>query len=804
MPVAYNTRSTPLSINASNTLAASIVLAYDFTGVDSAHTAGVPWKYAGATQATLNLTGTETVTTVNGEPGIVPGVSSYYDRTSTTDYGMQVGSGDFTIALRLTTPATLPSTSNYREILRISGTAGTALTITFQENPSNGWYFSAAGSVATPLGSVQGAVTYGASKTIMVFVQRISGVTTVFTQDATAQTNAVVRYAAGAAATATLDSTWAARLMLNFGNTVATTPAMQAFAFWNTGLATTDISTVGKDFYATQTNGAAPDAITLASPAANATIPTSTTLSGTYTGTTPTGVDAQFGANAWVSGTSMTIGSGSWTGSFTLAAGGPSSLTVREANQPAVTSAATTGVTVTATNSIAFTTPPTTADGAVDFRLFQRDSSNQASVRVTGTYTGSPTSIEYQWGGGAWTVLEPTPSGGVFDKTIVLVGPGQGALAIRFANNTSVTASLASVGVGDLYLVAGQSNHVGGGAGTYVPASAPAGHPSWKATILDKTGRWRENVETSTDPFSKTTNASIYPAASATYAAQAASATAYNSYFGQLATTIMAYGVPVAFIPCALGSTSISNWAVSTATNTLYGAMLARAQQVGSHKAVLWWQGEADTGLGTTNSSYQSSLNAIINDWCVTRFPSAKWVLMNLNATGNAAGSGGTSSTDTGFNAIHAAIASVGASNAHVAAVADMNGTFSGSVHYASSSEITAVSNSAFAALNSAYAYSVTLASSASLTLTDAAGTPWASLTGLKWAFFDQVTPNLFAAPVAKGTAGTTNASGVMTVSIAGTSLATGATGWLAVTDSDGTTTQTPAAKAFGGPVAVA
>jgi hypothetical protein len=95
-----------------------------------------------------------------------------------------------------------------------------------------------------------------------------------------------------------------------------------------------------------------------------------------------------------------------------------------------------------------------------------------------------------------------------------------------------------------------------------------------------------------------------------------------------------------------------------------------------------------------------------------------------------------------------------------------------------------------------------TTARTVTLTLADSSNAARANLTGLKWAFFDTVTPNLFAAPVSQGTAETTDASGVLVITVQ-TTLASGATGWLVVTDSDGTATQSPSHKAFSGPVVV-
>jgi hypothetical protein len=447
-------------------------------------------------------------------------------------------------------------------------------------------------------------------------------------------------------------------------------------------------------------------------------------------------------------------------------------------------------------DSISFTarTLPVTGLYATAHRIFQRDALDQASVRLTGTYVGTPTSIQYQWNGGSWTTLVASPAGGVFDATVTLQGPGQGTLSVRFSNSTGISTSMANVGVGAVFLMFGQSNNVGF-APNYVTASAPSGHTAWLTTEYDKAGRWRLNGETSGQPFD-----SIVSGDSTTYAVNATTA-GRGSYCGSLATRLMAQGIPCAFVPCALESTGISAWAPGTNTATLYGAALARATAVGAHEAVLWWQGEANVGDSTTRSAYETALNAIINDWCGTRFPGAKFILVNLCETSGTTG-GGSSGSSTGYDAIHAAIANVGATNANVGAVADMVSAF-GQLHFETVGEINEVALRIYNALNSAFDYSTEVATTASTTLYTDASSPAASLTGLKWAFFDQVTPDTFEAPVAQGSAGSTNSAGLLTVSITGTALLTGAVGWLDVTNSDGTIAGRSSSKAFSGPVTV-
>lgn len=94
-------------------------------------------------------------------------------------------------------------------------------------------------------------------------------------------------------------------------------------------------------------------------------------------------------------------------------------------------------------------------------------------------------------------------------------------------------------------------------------------------------------------------------------------------------------------------------------------------------------------------------------------------------------------------------------------------------------------------------------ARTATVQLVDTSNAPRASLTGLKWAWFDEVTPDLFNAPTDKGTGEVTDGSGVLVVDLPNTLKSSGQVGWLIVTNSDGTTTQSPAHKAFSGPVAV-
>lgn len=779
MPVAYNQRDIPLAKNSGNASATSEVLSFDFTGV-GAVAAGSAWLYAGAAQPVSTLTGTMADQTYNGIPGKRAGSASLYEYTNTTDYGLQVGTGDFQIGVIFSTGPSLPTANASQILFEVRNASGTAIaTIICAEFAANGWYMTAAG---LGLGSSSGAVYYGVNKTVIFWVRRRAGVISAWTQEASAGSALTRRYADGSNSVA-WDSASATRVRFNYRSTTQIDVALHNVRFWSGSFDDSTTQTIGRDWWALDANSAPADALAITSPATGTSIPTTTTISGTYTGTAPIGIEVQHGAGAWVALTATTISGGAWTGSATLTAAASAALRARYSDNTAVVSADVANITVTA-DAIAFSAPIDITQDAVSYRVFQRNGSNQATMRLRGTYSGTPTNIEYQWNGGAWAVLAAGPSGGTFSASVTLTGPAQGTLSVRFSNATTVSASLAAVGVGDVFIAAGQSNH-DGAATNYVPPVAPSGNPGWAATVWSKQHEFKAITETAGDKFGNGVSA-IYPAQVNTNAGA-------GSYFGALGTIIMASGVPCMFVPCAKGSTTIDNWTeASPTTSTLYGAMLAAAQAIGGHKAVLWWQGEAEMAGSGTASAWASKMAAIIAAWAAAG-QTSKWLLVNPCFAANGSTANGTT--------LRAQVASM-SSNGNVLGVVDMDSpspAYTG-IHYDTPVQIATVANRVGTALG----YSGVSVRTVTLALTTDGSTAAASLAGLKWAFFDQVTPDSFLAPAAKGVGESTDGSGSLVVDVTGTALSAGQVGWLIVTNSDGTTTQSPAAKAFSGPVVVA
>jgi len=540
-------------------------------------------------------------------------------------------------------------------------------------------------------------------------------------------------------------------------------------------------------------------------------------------------------------------------------------------------------------NTLTITTP-------VPFKVFQRSGST-GSITVTGTYTGTPTAIEASFNGGAYSTIVASPSGGTFSGTLSAQAQGQGTLTVRFTNDVTATASVATIGIGDVFVVAGDS--ISEGRGTN-PQSYT--HATLKAAKFTQANAWGDGV----DGIDTGTSA--------------------GSHWPLLATQIMAsQGVPVAFISCGTGGTDVAgsnnSWAkpnadysglttqvTNSGVNAVKGCLFhlgpnavvnastlslatyrtaldtltanLAADVAGAPKLNIGLFGDMTTGTPPDRRSAIDNIRgAIVQGWgananikpgpvLIEQLYSdgvhpisdaelavvAKrwWVALQETYYGGSGGRGPRLSSaqwNAGRNILTVTfdrslktglvfstapwIVKDNTTTMTISGIA-YHGTNPAALVFTMSAAATGASNTTtltFASSNDAvsqvvplstdiamasgaavqipaepiYAAAVSEANlaSISITLTTNGTTPAASLTGLKWAWFDQITPDLFVAPTDKGSVGSTNSSGVLALTLPNSTKTSGQIGWLVVTNSDGTTTQSPAHKAFSGPVAV-
>lgn len=212
---------------------------------------------------------------------------------------------------------------------------------------------------------------------------------------------------------------------------------------------------------------------------------------------------------------------------------------------------------------------------------------------------------------------------GAFSANLTGQANGQGTLAIRANGNT---ASKTLIGLGDIFIVAGQSNASGRGTNNQAYS-----HASLKATMFGNDYVWKELI----DPIDSSVGQ---------IDAVSSDAAAAGSIWPLVATSYLAArSTACAFVPCAFGGSSITAWqpgANHQDRTTLYGSMVYRALQTGA-KAILWWQGETDAVAGMATATYQSNMDTIVTALAVdlpnVTFMPVKLHLGNTYSDANAA-----------------------------------------------------------------------------------------------------------------------------------------------------------------------
>ncbi len=143
--------------------------------------------------------------------------------------------------------------------------------------------------------------------------------------------------------------------------------------------------------------------------------------------------------------------------------------------------------------------------------------------------------------------------------------------------------TLAKVGIGDIYVTAGQSN----AANYYSPFHTSSPNDAVNARSASVT--WQQANDPQPGPDN--TLSSVWP-------------TLGNLLFAD--TTF-----PVGFVSVGQGNTTVSQWAPGTADYLLLKAAVKLFPKFG-FRMFLWHQGENDASFGTTQASYFNSLQSII------------------------------------------------------------------------------------------------------------------------------------------------------------------------------------------------
>ena len=244
--------------------------------------------------------------------------------------------------------------------------------------------------------------------------------------------------------------------------------------------------------------------------------------------------------------------------------------------------------------SSAYTDAALILNAPTERSVLQRNAQNEAEVVIDGTFTGAVTAIEARavtragFGGTdtGWQVIDSAPSSGAFSSSLTVAG-GWYDLEVRTLNGATPVdvTSVARVGVGEVFITAGQSNSANHGAPTQ---AADDDRISARTTIFGNTWQHADDPQ----PIATGSGGSPWPQLGDLLAAE--------------------LDVPVGFVSVGVGSTQVSQWLPGT--NNYDNRLQPAIESLGADgfRAILWHQGESDSLAGTAAATYANRLNSII------------------------------------------------------------------------------------------------------------------------------------------------------------------------------------------------
>ena len=258
--------------------------------------------------------------------------------------------------------------------------------------------------------------------------------------------------------------------------------------------------------------------------------------------------------------------------------------------------------------------------------VYQRNVTGQRAITVSGTFTVTMDKIEVRavpvvQGQGVetpWSTLQDAPKGGVFQGEIALMG-GWYSIEVRGLAGGQVVGRdiLSRLGVGEVFIIAGQSNAQG--------LRAYPGPSAQDDRVMYISNYNNDDIDLLTDPIPPAFGKIAQDLGIMSPRGQSAWC------WGVLGDLLVAkLNVPVLFINTAWEGTSVENWASSAKglkTSNKYGGFVyppqmpyanlrIAARNYGNQygvRAVLWMQGETDALFKTPAASYREDLQFIMN-----------------------------------------------------------------------------------------------------------------------------------------------------------------------------------------------
>lgn len=219
----------------------------------------------------------------------------------------------------------------------------------------------------------------------------------------------------------------------------------------------------------------------------------------------------------------------------------------------------------------------------------------EVQIRLVREETGMPVDADCNWQGaetladGSWRgELVRVPAGGPYrlETRFNPKGNKLGEWSLRGDMRHFL-------GVGDLWLVAGQSNASGYGRSAYQDP------PEIGLQMLRQSGEW----SLASHPLHDSTD-TVFPASRETYN------TGHSPFLHFARRLKQELGYPIALLPAALGGSPLEAW--HPESGPLFKNLMAMAAQAGGMvKGMVWYQGETDTETGKAEDYLERFLAAV-------------------------------------------------------------------------------------------------------------------------------------------------------------------------------------------------
>ncbi len=260
----------------------------------------------------------------------------------------------------------------------------------------------------------------------------------------------------------------------------------------------------------------------------------------------------------------------------------------------------------------------TIKQGISDWQVFQQDTDGTADIAMSGLWGGAPTgtvelrlvreedsvpvATHLNWQpavtkpDGSWTaVLKKVPAGGLYRlETHLQTDP-------KAPTEWQIRGDMRHfIGVGELWIIAGQSNSSGYGRG---PAYDP---PELGIHIFNNAMKWA----LATQPLNESTD-TVHPEN------REGGNSGHGPWMHFARLIRRQINVPVGLVQVSLGGSPLSSWnPTDPGDHPLYELLIRAHKAVGEKiRGILWYQGESETGTTESAFSHENRFIAAVEAW---------------------------------------------------------------------------------------------------------------------------------------------------------------------------------------------